>query len=121
MEFSCGDSQHRLARGRRNGSAPVSSASCGQTEDPPMVRRAGGAEEQVPGWGPGSWIRREASGPCGNWGYAQSLPPGTHLQGDTGDRKNTPKMSCALMGVAQDASEKQPPLQRHSERAARRR
>lgn len=57
-----------LAWRKRYSLAPASSVPSGQLETPPLVRRAGGSEERVPGWGLSAQIRGEASGPYGNWG-----------------------------------------------------
>ena len=56
----------------------------------------GKQEEQVPG----AQVREEASGPCVGWGQIQLLFPGAPHQG----AENAPKVNCAMMGVAQDAS-----------------
>lgn len=67
---------------------PASSAPSGQIETPPLVRRAGGSEERVTGWGLSAQIRGETSGPYGNWGR-----PSPSLQGLTvmGTEKMTPR------------------------------
>ena len=70
-----------------------------------MTRRDGGSEEQVPGWCLGSGEKPQT---LWQLEYTQSLLPGAHHQGG---HRECPKMNCALMGEAQDASEEQPPLQ----------